>query len=182
MISAEPAEHYVSQSALSFHRRQAVRVWAVGTAIVLLWAAAIVVAPLAKSAGISWIADPLYGLYNLICHRIPERSFHVAGEQFGVCSRCFGVYFGLFAGFAVYPLWRKLEVTEPIARIWLFLSMIPIGIDWSLTIFGIWENTQASRFITGLILGVACATYLVPAAVEIVRNLTYRRRHRNASA
>lgn len=174
-MSAEAVDVYIPQSALPSQRRQAWRVWAAGTAIVLLWAVAIVAAPLAKSAGVNAISDALYSLYSMICHRIPERSFHIAGEQFGVCSRCFGVYFGLFAGFAIYPLWRRIELTEPIARIWLFLSMIPIGVDWSLTIFGIWENTQLSRFVTGTILGLACATYLVPAAVEIVWNLTYRR-------
>ena len=162
---------YIPQSEAAAYRRQAWRVWAVATGVVLLWASAIA----ARAAGINWVADPLYGLYDLICHRIPERSFHLAGEQFGVCSRCSGVYFGLFAGFALYPLWRRIEDTEPLARFWLFLSLIPIGVDWSLTVFGIWENTQASRFITGLILGVACAVYLVPAAVEIVRSLTSRR-------
>ena len=72
---------------------------------------------------------------------MPDRSFHIDGEKFGVCSRCFGVYFGLFFGFVIYPLWRRIDEIEPISRIWLFLSLIPIGVDWSLTIFGIWENT-----------------------------------------
>jgi hypothetical protein len=53
--------------------------------------------------------------------------------------------------------------------------MVPIAIDWSLGAFDIWENNQASRFITGVILGFACATYIVPAIVEIVRNITTRR-------
>lgn len=172
---SQTADTYVSQQMMHLQRRQGLRVWGVGTLVVLFWTLLIVAAPAAKSAGASSVADPLYGLFNFICHRIPERSFFIAGEQFGVCSRCFGVYFGLFVGFAIYPLWRRIEETEPLARFWLFLSMVPIGIDWSLTVFGIWENTQPSRFSTGLILGTACATYLVPAAVEIVRNITYRR-------
>lgn len=179
-MPAAPEDSYVPQSAVLSYRRQAWRVWGVTTAIILAWAFAIVAAPLAQSAGLGSISGPLYGFYNYICHRIPDRSFFIAGEQFGVCSRCFGVYFGLFVGFAIYPLWRRIEETEPLARFWLFLSLVPIGIDWSLTVFGVWENTQASRFITGLILGIACATYLVPAAVEIVRNLTYRRARKNA--
>jgi hypothetical protein len=55
---------------------------------------------------------------------------------------------------------------------WLALALVPITIDWSLTFFGIWENTQLSRFATGAILGAACATFIVPAVVEITRNLT----------
>ena len=143
--------------------------------IVALWTLAIIAAPVAKANDLLTIANPLFSFFSYICHQIPDRSFHVLGEQFGVCSRCFGVYFGILAGFAAYPIWRSIDTTEPLPRFWLFLSIIPISIDWSLTIFGIWENTQWSRFITGLILGFACAIFIVPAAVEIARNLTYRR-------
>lgn len=169
---SEPPENYVPQALGAAYRRQAWRVWIIASAIVFVWAALIVVAPAAKLVGVEAISSPLLAFYEFICHRIPDRSFHIAGEQFGVCSRCFGVYLGLFIGFAVYPLWRRVEEVEPIARFWLFLSIIPIAIDWSLTVFGIWENTQASRFLTGLILGIACATFIVPALVEASRNLT----------
>ncbi|MEO6656152.1 MAG: DUF2085 domain-containing protein, partial [Pyrinomonadaceae bacterium] len=147
-----------------------------GLAVVLVWVSLIVLAPLAKTNGFAGLSAPLYHFFGFICHQIPERSFFIAGEQFGVCSRCFGVYFGLLAGFAVYPLWRPISGIEPLSRFWLFLSLIPISIDWALTIFGIWENTHLSRFITGLILGLACATFIVPALVEITRNLSLRRR------
>jgi len=53
---------------------------------------------------------------------------------------------------------------------------VPMAVDWSLGVFGIWENTHLSRFMTGLILGAACATFIVPALVEIKRNMTLRRR------
>jgi uncharacterized membrane protein len=66
---------------------------------------------------------------------------------------------------------RKVDEIEPLPRFWLFLAMIPIGIDWSLGVFGICENTHLSRFLTGLILGAACAIYIVPALVEIFRYL-----------
>ncbi|HQZ95436.1 MAG TPA: DUF2085 domain-containing protein [Pyrinomonadaceae bacterium] len=173
---SEPVENYIPRSIQAAMRRQAWRAWAVGLGVVFVWAFLIILAPLAKAYGFESIAASLNGFYHYICHRIPERSFHIAGEQFGVCSRCSGVYFGLFAGFAIYPLWRRIDEIEPLARFWLFLSMIPIAIDWSLTIFGIWENTQISRVITGLILGIACATYIVPAIVEITRNMTNKRR------
>lgn len=156
-------------------RKQAVRAWAVGLAVVLIWALLIIAAPVAKVNGFTGFSTPIYHIFSYICHQMSERSFHIAGEQFGVCSRCFGVYFGLFAGFLIYPLWRNIDDIEPLPRFWLFASMIPIGIDWSLTIFGIWENTHLSRFVTGLILGVACATYIVPAIVEITRNFSYKR-------
>jgi hypothetical protein len=60
--------------------------------------------------------------------------------------------------------------------------MIPIGVDWSLGAFGIWENTYLSRFITGLILGATCAIYIVPALVEIFRLLTGKRQLKRLSS
>ena len=166
---------YIPVDVFAQFRRQAWKVWTIGLTVVFIWAAAIVAAPLLKANGATSISSPLYHFFGYLCHQISERSFHVEGEPFGVCSRCFGVYFGLFFGFAIYPLWRQIAEIEPLPRFWLFLSLIPVGIDWSLTILGIWENTHLSRFVTGLILGVACATYIVPAIVEITRNLTFRR-------
>ena len=171
----EPAASYIPREIVDQFRRQAIRVWMIGLSVVLIWVLAIVAAPVAKANGITAISSPLFGFFSFICHQISARSFHVEGEQFAVCSRCFGVYFGLLFGFAIYPLWRNILEIEPLPRFWLFLSLIPISVDWSLTIFGIWENTHLSRFVTGLILGVACATYIVPALVEITRNLSARR-------
>lgn len=171
----EPAESYIPVDLALRFRSQAFRAWGVTLAIVFVWVFAIVLAPVASELG--WaVAGTLYTFFSYICHQIGERSFHLDGHPLAVCSRCFGVYFGLFAGLVAYPLWRKIDDVEPLPRIWLFLSLVPIGIDWSLTIFGIWENNHLSRFITGLILGVACATYIVPAVVEIRRNISLRRR------
>jgi uncharacterized membrane protein len=148
------------------------RIWALGLAVVVIWSAFIVAAPLAADTA---PAKGIYSFFSFLCHQMPERSLWLGGHPLAVCSRCFGVYFGLVAGFAVYPLWRNIENTEPLPRFWLFLSLVPIGIDWSLGIFGIWENTHISRFVTGLILGFACATFIIPALVEIRQNREYRR-------
>lgn len=162
-------------------RSRAIRIWLVGSAIALVWVLLILLPPVAKANGFTAVSGPLYSFFSLICHQMPARSFHIEGEQFGVCSRCFGVYFGILLGFAIYPLWRRIDETEPVSRIWLFLSLVPISVDWSLTVFGIWENTHLSRFLTGLILGVACATFIVPALVEISRNLALRPGNKKAA-
>ncbi|NOT49542.1 MAG: DUF2085 domain-containing protein [Acidobacteria bacterium] len=172
----EPAGSYIPTDISRYFRSQAFRAWGVTVAIVFVWVVVIVLAPVALETGWISISSPIYTFFSYICHQLPERSLYFETHPLAVCSRCFGVYFGLFAGLLAYPLWRKIDDVEPLPRIWLFLSLVPIGIDWSLTVFGIWENTHASRFITGLILGIACATYIVPAVVEIRRNLSLRRR------
>lgn len=168
-------ENYVSTAIASGFRTQAWRAWAVGFCLVALWIAVIVMAPIAKASGLGAVSSPIYAFFSFLCHQIADRSLHVEGEQFAVCSRCFGVYFGLLFGFAIYPFWRRIDDVEPLPKVWLFLSLVPITIDWSLTFFGIWENTHLSRFLTGLILGTACGSFIVPSIVEITRNLTRRR-------
>ncbi|MBK8466298.1 MAG: DUF2085 domain-containing protein [Chloracidobacterium sp.] len=170
----EPASNYVSLDIAKLMRKQAFRVWTIGLVVVFAWVLLIGGLPVAKANGFVTISSPLYYFFSFICHQIPKRSLHIAGEQFAVCSRCFGVYFGLLFGFAVYPLWRNIDDIEPLAKFWLFVSLIPMTLDWALTFFGIWENTQFSRFLTGMIVGAACSTFIVPATVEITRNFTSR--------
>ena len=164
-----PAIDYIPQHIPARYRRQAFGVWSVAAAAAALWVLLILVPPVFAAAAADSVASPVFTFFGYICHQLPDRSFHLMGHQLGVCSRCFGVYFGLLAGVLAYPLWRRIDEIEPLPRVFLFASIIPMGIDWSLTFFGIWENTHASRFITGLILGVGCATFIIPAVVEIAR-------------
>lgn len=158
--------HYRSADFLRQIRKRALVFWSITSGISLVWVILILAAPVAASAG-SEVSGTLYGFFSYVCHQLPERSFFIFGNKFAVCSRCFGVYFGLLAGMASYPLLRPMDVSDPLPRFWLFASMLPIAIDWSLGMFGIWENTFLSRVASGLILGVGCAVFIVPALVEI---------------
>ncbi len=160
-------ENYVSQNMITVQKRQAVWVWGVTTAIVLIWILAIVSAPILEANGVKSISQPIYKFFSFICHQISSRSFHYHEHQLAVCARCFGFYAGFLLGFIVYPFFRELNNTDSFPRFWLFAAMIPMGIDFSLTFFGIWENTHLSRSVTGLILGAACAVFIIPALVEI---------------
>jgi len=174
-----PTHKYVPQNVASKFRKQAVQVWIIATGVVVGWVALILFAPVAAANGFQSFSAPIYTFFGSICHQMPERSINLDGHPVAVCSRCLGVYFGLFAGFIICPLWRKIDDIEPLPRFWLFLSLIPISLDWSLTLFGIWENTHISRSVTGFILGIACATFIIPALVEIFRNLSRKTETRN---
>ena len=163
------AENYTPQSVFRENRKQAAKIWGAVLLVAFLWLAFIAGAPLFKSAGFEDFAGAVYRFFSYVCHQISERSFHAGEHPFAVCSRCFGFYGGFFLGLAGYPLFRALDDTESFPRVWLFLAMIPMGIDWSLGFFGIWENTLWSRSLTGAILGAACAFFIVPALAEISR-------------
>lgn len=173
---AASIENYTSVAIVERQKKQAVWVWGISLLVVLLWVSLILAAPITRYNGAESIADPLYHFFSYICHQISERSFHFHEHQFAVCSRCFGFYSGFLLGFIAYPFFRSVSSTESFSRIWLFAAMIPIGIDFSLTFFGIWENTHLTRSVTGGILGLACAFFIIPALIEINNLLRMKRR------
>ena len=50
----------------------------------------------------------------------------------------------------------------------LILSLVPMGFDVALAIFGIHESTTMTRGITGLIFGLALSIVLLPVLEEFV--------------
>ena len=162
-------ENYISPRVAPRVKKRAWTAWSVGFAFVLCWNFLILFAPVAAAHNLESVANPLYTFFGYLCHQIGDRSFHLENHQFAVCARCFGIYFGLLCGFIIYPLLHSIEETEPPPRFWLFLSLAPLGIDWALGAFGIWENTHLSRLLTGMILGATCAVFIIPALVELFR-------------
>jgi uncharacterized membrane protein len=100
----------------------------------LSWVAAVVAAPLLPVP----LAGILYAAGSLICHQLPERSFHLQSFQLPVCARCFGLYAGGamgsaaaaavgFTAFARSAPWRSsraLYVTTVVAAIPTILTVV----------------------------------------------------------
>jgi uncharacterized membrane protein len=141
--------------------------WAITAAIALALVAMIVGAPLAQANAHPAFASAIYKVFSFVCHQIPERSFHLAGNQFAVCSRCTGLYVGFAVAALVYPLARSLIRTDTPRRRWLILAAVPLLIDFSLTYFGVWSNTHLTRFSTGALLAAVAVFYVMPGLVEL---------------
>jgi uncharacterized membrane protein len=141
--------------------------WLVSAAIVSFLVALIVVAPLAAAGDYGQLALGLYGAFSTLCHQLPERSYFIGAYKLAVCSRCTGLYAGFALTLILYPLIRSLRNTAFPPRSWLFLAAIPLAIDFSLTFFGVWENTHTSRFVTGLLLGSATVFYVMPGIIDL---------------
>lgn len=147
--------------------RRPLVLWAVSTGVVMLLVALVVVAPLAAAGGYDGLAQGLYRAFAIVCHQLPERSYFIDGHKFAVCSRCTGLYAGFAFTLLLYPLIRSLRTTTTPPRSWLLLSAVPLAIDFSLTFFGIWENTHTSRLLTGALLGSVAVFYVVPGLVDL---------------
>jgi uncharacterized membrane protein len=153
-------------------------VWAVSATFTIAILAAIVGAPLLQSSGHTAFASEIYNIFSYLCHQIPDRSLHVSGEKFAVCSRCTGIYTGLALAVLAYPLTRSLKETQAPRLIWLFLAAAPLAIDWALGYFAIWQNNHVSRFSTGALLGAAAVFYILPGLIDLSYRLVGSNRMR----
>ena len=143
--------------------------WLGCVAVALCVISLIVGAPLAAASNHQQFAVAIYHSFKTLCHQLPERSFFIAGHQFAVCARCTGLYGGFALVLLVYPLIRSLHSTDVPKAKWLFLAAAPLGIDFSLTLFGIWENTHTSRLLTGMLLGGVTVFYVMPGILELAQ-------------
>jgi len=147
--------------------RLGIAIWIFTTTVALLILGLIIGAPLAEAHGHSSFAFAVYKAFGFVCHQIPERSFHVAGYKFAVCSRCTGLYSGFAGAALVYPLTRSLKQTDTPRGLWLILAAVPLAIDFALGYFSIWSNTHLSRFSTGALLGAVAVFYVMPGLIEL---------------
>jgi len=157
-------KEYVSQMVPS---RRPLVFWLISAAVVLLLVSLIVVAPVAAAGGHTDAAQGIYRAFGTLCHQRPERSFFIDGHKFAVCSRCTGLYAGFAFTLLIYPLIRSLKRATTPPLIFLILAAVPLAIDFSLTFFGIWENTHTSRLLTGALLGSATVFYVMPGIIEL---------------
>jgi len=155
---------YVPQVVLT---RRPLVFWAVSVATVMFLVVLVVVAPLAAAGGHGELAQVIYRAFGVLCHQRPERSYFIDGHKLAVCSRCTGLYAGFVFTLLLYPLIRSLRTTTAPPRSWLLLAAVPLGIDFSLTFFGIWENTHTSRLLTGALLGSVAVFYVVPGLMDL---------------
>ena len=147
--------------------RRPLAFWVVSAATVASLVALVVVAPLAAAGGHRELAQAIYRAFGMFCHQLPERSYFIEGHKLAVCSRCTGLYAGFAFTLLLYPLVRSLRIATTPPRSWLILAIVPLGIDFSLTFFGIWENTHTSRLLTGALLGSVAVFYVVPGLIDL---------------
>jgi hypothetical protein len=110
------------------------------------WLVAIFAAPLLNSG-------PLYALFSMICHQMPERSWHIHGEPLGVCIRCtsisFGFVIGVLSGGTPKAPWFKWALAISIGE-WLLL-------DW-----------EFLRALSGVALGLTAAPIVCAGVDEML--------------
>jgi uncharacterized membrane protein len=96
-----------------------------------------------------------FNVFNLICHRIPQRTFKIKGRYFPVCARCTGFYIGAFSYFILaYFVYVEYTVYLVILAI---LMIIPAFLDGFTQLMGSRMSNNNLRLLTGLVGGVGLA-------------------------
>jgi uncharacterized membrane protein len=149
-------------------------------------------APVLMDVGWRVPAQVIYTLYRPACHQRPERSFFVGGPQavysmeelaaagvdldplaraignesvgwkVAFCQRDVAIYGAIFLSGLAFGLLRRWRRTWQMPLRYYLLFLIPMGVDGTLQLFGLYTSTWVMRAITGVIFGVGTVLFAYP--------------------
>lgn len=107
-----------------------------------------------------------------ICHRIPERSFFIAGRQLPLCARCTGTYLGVAVGLITLLLLGRRRAGEMLSVPFLVTMIgfiVVMGVDGLNSYLALWGSLPTLytpqnwlRAITGSLNGMALSMIVWP--------------------
>jgi uncharacterized membrane protein len=151
-------------------------VWALWTLAVAVtgWVAAVLAAPILPA----WPAAFVYGVSSLVCHQLPERSFHWGAAQFAVCARCTGIYVGAALATLAAAVTGPARVTalRPFVRPLLVASVAPTIVTVLAEWLGVWAPSHAARLVSGLPFGASVMATVAAAMTTLHLQETWRPR------
>lgn len=120
------------------------------------------------------LAAITYAAGALLCHQLPERSFHLHGAQMPVCARCAGLYLGACVGVLAWAVasglgssasarTQRLLASGTVRRA-LIGAALPTGVTVAAAWLGLWDPGNIVRAALALPLGAVTGA-LVAATV-----------------
>ncbi|MBK7868980.1 MAG: DUF2085 domain-containing protein [Ignavibacteriales bacterium] len=98
-------------------------------------------------------------LFTRICHGMADRCFEIDGIPLHLCSRCLGIYSGLFAG-SITILFLKNQIVSLTKRRYLLIAFSPILINKLLELFTIIDYSKVWALISGILSGYLIFLYI----------------------
>ncbi|MHB8573512.1 MAG: DUF2085 domain-containing protein [Candidatus Dormibacteria bacterium] len=123
----------------------------------VLFTVPVFLAPVLEAAGWHTAAAPIYFGYHFMCHQRPDRSFFIMGHQVAMCERNQSILLGfLGAGMTFNWVRNDLRSFSPLA---VAVMMIPLAIDGTGQLFGLWESDVTRRTVTGALTGAGVGVF-----------------------
>lgn len=115
----------------------------------------------------------------VLCHRIPERTFHIKGHYFPICARCTGFYIGaiiLLIGFLIIGLGNvKAIILDANIILIALLIIVPTFIDGTTQLFGYRESNNPLRCISGIFGGIGLGVISTALKFSLVSIIPFLR-------
>jgi uncharacterized membrane protein len=157
-----------------------------------LYAGLPLLAPLLMIAGWTAPAKAIYFLYRVACHQRPERSYFFGGPQIiytpdqlavaGVdlnplardignqavgwkvafCERDVAIYGIIFLAGLLFAVLRRWRGRWLMPLRYYILFIVPMAVDGTLQLLGLYESNWISRSITGAIFGLGSVLFTYP--------------------
>jgi len=115
----------------------------------------------------------IYEFFGPLCHQESDRCFFIFGNKYAVCSRCFSVYTGFFAGTLLYPMIFGRKLLKMPGLIFFITAVVLLIADVLFDYLNYFPNTFLSRSISGGVVGLISAFYIVPGLMIFVLEMYY---------
>jgi uncharacterized membrane protein len=148
------------------NERRLIFIYVLTLAGILIWLAAIILAPWLRSRS-SGLSPYLYACFSPLCHQVPGRSFELFGFPLAVCARCLGIYVGFFGGMVLYPIRRDFAGVRLPRTAFLLAVSAPIVFDTAANLLGLWGTPNLVRFFLGFLLGLILPFYFLTGLGEL---------------
>ena len=109
---------------------------------------------------------------SVVCHQLPERSFHWGEWQFPVCSRCTGLYISAAVGVAAWTVVRRarpIHIEPRLAIPLLTAAALPTIVSLATAAIGVWDASNAGRALLAVPLGATAGVLVAAVAAKDLR-------------
>ena len=117
----------------------------------------------------TFITALVYLAGSVVCHQLPDRSFHISGIQFPVCARCTGLYLGAAMGMVALGAAPSISISFSRARRLLIVTAIPTVLTLATAWLGVWDPPNAVRASLALPLGFSVGAVVMAVLARRLR-------------
>jgi len=110
-------------------------------------------------------AEVVRAAYAPLCHQLPARSLHFAGQPLPVCARCLGLYAGGFGG--LFLAWLIPALGKRANGRWLVIALLPTIVDGLARVLGWPGAANLPRLVLALPAGMVAGLLLAEGVADL---------------